>query len=91
MWGREGRIKRNRKKVQRRRRKKKKRSRSKWPGETASYIGSLDVEDGSVVVDLPNLGTQHVFILIVLCFHCLGIFGMKIYCNRRLLVLCCER
>ena len=45
----------------------------------------------SIVVDLPNLGTQHVFILIVLCFHCLGIFGMEIYCNRRLLVLCCER
>ena len=73
------------------RRRKKKRSRSKWPGETASYIGLLDVEDGSVVVDLSNLGTQHVFILIVLCFHCLGIFGMEIYCNRRLLVLCCER
>ena len=77
------------KKVQRRR--KKKRSRSKWLGETTSYIGSLDVEDGNVVVDLPNLGTQHVFILIVLCFHCLGIFGMEIYCNRRLLVLFCER
>ena len=72
-------------------RRKKKRSRSKWPGKTTIYIRSLDVEDGSVVVDLPNLGTQHVFILIVLCFHCLGIFGMEIYCNRRLLVLCCER
>jgi hypothetical protein len=59
------------------RRRKKKRSRSKWPGETASYIGSLDVEDGSVVVYLPNLGTQHVFILIVLCFYCSGIFGME--------------
>jgi hypothetical protein len=35
------------------------------------------VEDGSVVVDLTNLGTQHVFILIVLCFHCQDIFGMK--------------
>ena len=72
-------------------RRKKKRSRSKWLGEITSYIGTLDVEDGSVVVDLPNLGTQHVFILIVLCFHCLGIFGMEIYCNRRLLVLCSER
>jgi hypothetical protein len=28
------------------------------------------VEDGSVVVDLPNLGAQHVFILTELCFHC---------------------
>jgi hypothetical protein len=25
--------------------------------------GLINVEDGSVVVDLPNLGTQHVFIL----------------------------
>jgi hypothetical protein len=25
--------------------------------------GLIDVEDGSVVVDLPNLGTQHGFIL----------------------------
>ena len=49
--------------------------------------GLIDVEDVSVAVDLPNLGTQHVFILIVLCFHCLGIYGMEIYCNRRLLVL----
>ena len=44
--------------------------------------GLIDVEDGSVVVDLPNLGTQHVFILIVLCFHCQGIFGLEIYCNK---------
>jgi hypothetical protein len=50
-------------------------------------MGSLDVEDDSVAVDLPNLGTQYVFTLIVLCFHCLGIYGMEIYCNRRLLVL----
>jgi hypothetical protein len=35
------------------------------------------VEDGSVVVDLLNLDTQHVFILIVLCFHCRGIFGWR--------------
>jgi hypothetical protein len=43
------------------------------------------VEDGSVVVDLPNLGVQHVFILIELCFHCGCIFGLEIYCNR---ILC---
>jgi hypothetical protein len=30
----------------------------------------IDVEDGSVAVDLPSPGAQHVFILIVLCFHC---------------------
>jgi hypothetical protein len=28
----------------------------------------IDGEDGSIAVDLPNLGTQH--ILTVLCFHC---------------------
>jgi hypothetical protein len=35
------------------------------------------VEDGSVMVDLPNLDAQHVIILIVLCFHCRGIFGWR--------------
>jgi hypothetical protein len=35
------------------------------------------VEDGSVVVNLPKLGTHQVFILTVLCFHCRGIFGME--------------
>ena len=39
--------------------------------------GLIDVEDGSVAVDLPNLGTQHVIILTVLCFHCWGIFGLE--------------
>ena len=34
--------------------------------------GRIDVEDGSVVVDLPNLGTQHAVILTELCFHLLG-------------------
>jgi hypothetical protein len=32
--------------------------------------GPLYGNDGSVVVDLPNLGTHHVFILIELCFCC---------------------
>jgi hypothetical protein len=41
----------------------------------------LYVEDGSVVVELPNLGTQHGFILIELCFHCPGLFGLEIYRN----------
>jgi hypothetical protein len=48
-----------------------KQSRSTWPGETPSSKGvSYAVEDGSVVVDLTNLGAQHVIILTVLCFHC---------------------
>jgi hypothetical protein len=44
--------------------------------------GLIDVEDGSIGVDLPNLGTQHVFTLAVLCFHCRGVFGLEIYDNR---------
>ena len=60
-----------------------KQSRSIWPGETASYKGLIDGEDGSVVVDLPNLGIQHAFILIELCFLCLGTFGLESYLNRR--------
>ena len=43
------------------------------------------MEDGSVVVDLPNLGAQHVFILTELCFHCQGIFGLEIYHDTLLL------
>jgi hypothetical protein len=44
--------------------------------------GLRNGEDGSVVVDLPILGAQHVFILTGLCFHCQGIFRLEIYCNR---------
>jgi hypothetical protein len=40
-------------------------------------MGLIDVEDGRVVVDLPNLGTQHVIILSVLCLHCWDIFGRR--------------
>jgi hypothetical protein len=39
------------------------------------------VEDGSVAVDLPNLGSQHVFILIVLCLHFRGHIWEEICCN----------
>jgi hypothetical protein len=35
--------------------------------------GLIDLEDGSVEVDLPNLGAQHVIILTKSCFHCQGI------------------
>jgi hypothetical protein len=54
---------------------------STWPGEMQVLRGLIDGEDGSVAVDLPSLGAQHVFILIVLCFHCWGIFGLEIYRN----------
>ena len=60
-------------------------SRSTWHGETTSVI---DEEDGSVVVDLPNLGTQLVFILIELCFHCWGISGLEIYHNKIRMYVC---
>jgi hypothetical protein len=39
--------------------------------------GLIHVEDGSVAVDLPNLGAQHVIILTELCFHCWGIFWWR--------------
>ena len=39
--------------------------------------GLRDVEDGSVALDLPNLGSQHVFIVIALCFNCWGMFGLE--------------
>ena len=45
--------------------------------------GLIDVEDASLVVDLANLGAQHVFILTVSCFHCWGIFGLEISGNRK--------
>jgi hypothetical protein len=52
--------------------------------------GLIDVEDGSIVVDLPNLGAQLVFILIELCFHCRDIFGLEIYRNSTESVLLLE-
>ena len=58
-----------------------KQSRNTQPGETTSSKG-IDVKDGSIVVDLCNLDAQHVFVLIVLCFHCQSIFGLEIYRNR---------
>ena len=75
---------------ERRRRKWKKERKKKKSGAEAHGLeklqvlrGLIDVEDGSVAVDLPNLGTQHVFILTELCFHCRGIFGLEIYCNSK--------
>jgi hypothetical protein len=58
------------------RRRKKKKSRAKAHGlEKWQVLRSLiDVEDGSVAVDLPSLGAQHVFILTKSCFHCWGLF-----------------
>jgi hypothetical protein len=37
----------------------------------------IDVEGGSTETDLPNLGSQHVFILTESCFHCRSIFVLE--------------
>jgi hypothetical protein len=61
------------------RRRKKKKSRAEAHGLEKPQVlrGLIVVEDGSVAVDLPNLGTQHVFILTELCFHCRAYLGWR--------------
>ena len=58
-------------------RRQKKESGAEAPGLEKPQVirGLLYGEDGSVVVDLPNLGTQLVFILIGLCLHGRGFWG----------------
>ena len=60
-WGERRRRKWKRERTQRRRKKK---SRAEAHGLEKLQVlrGLIDVEDGSVAVDLPNLGAQHVFI-----------------------------
>jgi hypothetical protein len=87
VWGRE-KKRRERREKERKRRTKRRRweeSRAEAPGLEKPQVlrGLLYGEDGSVAVDLPNLGARHVFILIELCFHSLGLFGLEIYCNSR--------
>jgi hypothetical protein len=76
-WSRRWRERKGRKwKRERTQRKRKKKSRAEAHGLEKPQVlrGLIDGKDGSVeVVDLPNLGAQYVFILIVLCFHCLDI------------------
>jgi hypothetical protein len=66
------------------RRRKKKKSRKEVHGLEKSQVlrDLIDVGDDSVAVDLPSLGSKHVFILIELCFHCRDIFGLEIYYNK---------
>ena len=64
------RRKRKREETQSSRRKKKSRAEAHGLEKLQFLRGPKDVENGMVVVDLPNLGAQHVFILIELCFHC---------------------
>jgi hypothetical protein len=73
--------------TQRRMRKKKSGAEAQGLENLQVLRGLIDGEDGRVAVDLPNLGTQHVFILIELCFHCRGIFGLEIY-HRKMVPNC---
>jgi hypothetical protein len=68
--------------MQRRRRKKKSGAEAHGLEKPQVLRGLIDVGDGSVAVDLPNLGAQHVIILIVSCFHCQGIFGRRFTTTR---------
>jgi hypothetical protein len=83
-----------REKMQRRRRRKKKKSRAEAHGLEKPQVirGLIDVKDGSVAVNLPNLGAQHVIILIVLC---LGHIWEEIYhnnnrCRKSTLCVCVQ-
>jgi hypothetical protein len=58
-----------RERMQRRRRKKKSGAEAHVLEKLQVLRGLIDVEDGSVVVELHNLGAQHVFILIESCLH----------------------
>ena len=71
-----------RERTQRRRRRKKSGAEANGLEKPQVLRGLIDVEDGSIAIDLPNLGSQHVFILTELCFHCQGIFGLEIYRNK---------
>jgi hypothetical protein len=64
-----------------RRRRKKKKSRAEAHGLEKPQVlrGLIDVEDGSIVVDLPSLGAQHVIILTESCFHCWVIVGRRFH------------
>ena len=61
-----------RERMQWRRRRKKKKIGAEAHGLEKQQVlrGLIDGEDGTIAVDLPNLGTQHVIILIVSHFHC---------------------
>jgi hypothetical protein len=71
------------------RRRKTKKSGAEAHGLEKSQVlrGLIDVEDGSVAVDRPNLGAQYVFILTVLCFHYPGIFGRRFTTTYKSLTL----
>jgi hypothetical protein len=69
--------------MQRRRKKRKSRAEAHGLEKPQVLRGLVDKEDGRGVVDLPNLGAQHVFILTMLCFNFQGIFGRRFIANLR--------
>ena len=71
-----------RERMQKRRKKKKSRAEAQGLEKPQVLRGLIDVEDGSAMVDLPNLDAQHVFILTESCFHCWRIFGLEIFRNK---------
>ena len=77
-------------KRERMQRRKKKKSRAEAHGlENLQVLrGLIDMEDGSVAVDLPYLGVQNVFILTESCFYYWGIFGGDLPQEGAILNLC---
>ena len=78
-WKGEGGRRRRKRKRETTLKRRKKKSRAEACGLEKLQVlrGLIDVEDGSVAADLPNLGAQHVIILSVLCFHCQVITGLE--------------
>ena len=74
-----GKRRRRKWKRERMQKRRKKKSRAEAHGLEKQQVlrGLIDVEVGSVAIDLPNLGAQHLLILTVLYFHCQGIFGRR--------------
>ena len=60
-----------RERTQRRRKKEKSRAEAHGLEKPQVLRDLISVEDGGVVVDLPNVGSQHVIIITVLGFHLL--------------------
>jgi hypothetical protein len=80
--GRRRRRKWKRERTQRSRRKEKSRAEGHGLEKLQVLRALIDVEDGSVAVDLPNLGEQQIIILTVV-FSLLGHIWEEIYRNSR--------
>ena len=78
-WSRKRRRRKGKRKRTQRRKKKKSREEAHSPEKPQLLRGLIRCRRCYIGIDLLNLGTQYVFILIGLCFHCQGIFGIEIY------------